>query len=323
MPFSKPVPIQKDDATIAFLHIPKTGGITFRELLYKLYQPADIAPVPDPMPQNPYNPNTVNYKEYPTMDVANQDFTPYRADGEPYKMVIGHYDFDIIKRYPHLIPITMLREPISRVISQLRYTQRTVDSWNELPLALRLGKLDKLLELDELRSYVTNSQTRQMAGTYWSGQSIPDDELLDTALHNLVECAFVGLQEHFDDSLLILAYTLGIAPITHYQSWNIAPAGSSQSQVSRETYQKLAHINNLDIELYEYAKLIYNHRMAYMIEAMQFGDPQRPFTPSADLLKAQRHSTSEIRPKRFFNASIRHMTIEYLQTSVPHEKINP
>jgi len=69
------------------------------------------------------------------------------------------------------------------------------------------------LSCEDCQVGVANRQTRLLAGLYPTGQlgkkGVEDEDLLDAALRNLEQFAYVGIMERYTDSMLLLKRTFG------------------------------------------------------------------------------------------------------------------
>jgi len=114
---------------LLFLHIGKTGGVTIRHLLAQQYSSDRIMPVPVQMKQS---------FRYPTEIIDNIYDYHQNFDGaevtERYDLVMGHLDWGIAQKLPDFEVMTVLRNPVTRLISQ--YYQylghpSNVSSWGD------------------------------------------------------------------------------------------------------------------------------------------------------------------------------------------------
>jgi len=215
------------DRLIAFCHIPKTAGVSLTYLIRRhfglrhidvghrrvyLYLPRDLRS---------------DLKLYPrARSLAGHPLRPY-VDFEEFSDRMQWY--------------TILREPVSRYLSQYAYEveklgeKQAFDVWNVRDLGGRV-----------------NRQVRYLAGG--------DD--LDAAKQILRErFRFVGLMEHFDQSLLLLRRRLELPGfrVDYRRPKNTASQrkGEIRKRIQDNfgNYRQWILENNaLDIQLYEYVK---------------------------------------------------------------------
>jgi SAM-dependent methyltransferase len=294
-------PLTETD-TLIFLHIPKTGGVTLDEILARQFAWDDIYPAPTPMRVV----TTPEEGSFPAQHVddlfqAHRNFNPINPKtGKKYRLLIGHWDFSLVDKFPDMLPVTFLRDPVKRLISHYHQVKRQNDKWNT-----RYHEFQSMSLLDwakdaEIQRNFGNVQTRYMAGCMWDDKLLFGRELINRAMENLRKCAFVGMQERFDDSLLLLSYTFGWKPIVQYNSHNITPTAFASTPVTPDEYNALSSLCNLDQELYEYGKRIYNARLAGMISQLFEATPEITGIPPID---APHHQKSLV--KRIFNADLR------------------
>jgi sulfotransferase famil protein len=253
----------KNDDTLIFLHIPKTAGSTFSSILASRFKASEI-----------YNNMAAGFldKGQPT---TRATYRAYQLAHEQlnqealqrYRLLIGHWDFGVVNRYPQLIPLTFLRHPVDQLVSNYRFLRRSREDWNQIYDIMQKMSLKDWAKDADMISRFANWQTIQMAGQKWSPvpQEMSNNQLLDEAKKNLAKCAFIGIQERFDDSLLLLAYTFGWHPVEQYKSLNAAPQRLESTEIDADTHETLLAICQLDLELYEYAKMLYNTRLSLMI----------------------------------------------------------
>lgn len=197
---------------IIFTHIPKTGGNTLASVLFKQYD---------------YN--TEMYSVY------LKDSLPENLNYEKLKCVIGHHPFGLHRSIPKDCKyITMLREPVDRVLSDYYFdlkfhNKKAADS-----------PIEKFIET------YANRQTRWIAGN--------DREDLELAKSNMKRYFIaVGLTEWFDESLFIMKRKLGWNDIS-YKKYNVNEKRSKTREVPQNVIDHIKLKNTLDLQLYRYAK---------------------------------------------------------------------
>ncbi|MEB3212971.1 MAG: sulfotransferase family 2 domain-containing protein [Leptolyngbyaceae bacterium] len=223
----------KLNETLIFLHVMKTGGTSLFRILEQ------------------------NYPSQHTFHFGNQegrtleDFDNLSLETrDRLKLIHGHLEFGF---HHHLSQpcryITMLREPINRVVSLYYFLYQNPP--RRPPEGPPCETLRDFLELGVLG--VDNNQTRRIAGEisnhYPFGECTAD--LLDIAKENLSKFLFVGITEQFDESLIVLRRKLGIDKILYF------PVRSNSRKPKLETVdpRDIEHIkafNQLDIELYQF-----------------------------------------------------------------------
>ena len=233
--------------TVIFLHITKTAGTTLARVAQQQYPS-------------------------PTFLRSDHDFDAFEArlasmaDAEKRTIdcLFGHMAFGLHRWLPRpAVYVTMLREPIDRVISHYYYAlhasdhplhQRVVDERMTLQEYVESGILDEL----------NDGQVRRLSGA--RDATIPygavPRELLDVAKCNLREhFTAVGLTESFDASLLLFSRALGWTDV-HYVTLNVTPHRPSRSRLPGQIRQLIERYNALDTELYEYARGMFREQLA-------------------------------------------------------------
>lgn len=222
---------------VVFLHIPKTGGQTLNAILARQYEFARTVTIENPLgPVAPLREGTV------------------RASPA---LVRGHIPFGIHEKLgiePQYI--TMLRQPVDRVISMYRFIER----YPKHPLHAQVHEqgmtLFDFVESGINRAEVDNGQTRQLAG---SDVKDPDRDTLERAKNNLRSFLAVGLTERFDESVVLFRRRLHWKPPL-YVSKNVA-SGGHRTGASGRTRELLEDHNHLDLELYRFAGTLFERQI--------------------------------------------------------------
>lgn len=114
-----------------------------------------------------------------------------------------------------------------------------------------------------------NIQTYHVAKAMkFSLDSLTPEETLTLAKESLDNFAFVGLVERFQDSLFLLSYILGWKPILNSRKENAAKKKKSFDEISPETLEIIKANSLLDLELYGYAKDIFETRFNEMVQKL-------------------------------------------------------
>jgi hypothetical protein len=239
---------------LIFLHIPKTAGTTLKTIIGRQYQPFEIAKC---------------YYHAPGRTLAGaldrlRSFSPEQAAG--IRIIVGHVGYGL---HEHLgwpsDYFTMLREPVERVISSYYQTRRARNDSlkNE---AQRLSLRDFVAS--GLRTALDNGQTRMLSGAAVEedllGKKVPygqcNREMLERAQSNLNKFVAVGISERFDESLMVFKRALGWTNI-YYVKANVGRNKTPRQEISKDTLKCIERYNELDLELYERARKLFDERI--------------------------------------------------------------
>ena len=214
---------------LIFLHLPKNGGTTFQTIVNRYYSKAETFRIG-------YNKeNKWNLDEFIHLPKERR---------EKIHLLQGHFMFGLHEYlYGDSDYITFLRKPVERTISFYNYVLRTPQ--NRL---YEDAKNKSLFEfVTQIRDFdIHNGQIRKLSGVHGT-----EEEMFEKALDNIEKhFSFVGLQERFDESLIILANIYGWKDI-HYKKKNVSREGISPSELDDKTIQAIKEINHGDQKLYE------------------------------------------------------------------------
>lgn len=241
------------DDVLFFLHVPKTGGISMTKILDDRFSAEEIFPVPDQ-----HQPKKM-FEELSVEELARIRF------------VRGHFWFgpgdgaihDFLSPSP--LTVTILRDPIERVMSVFRYIVNYPDHWlTKRTMPSGTSDIAEFVRNPWAQSEIKDLQTRLIVGhipgnpimnppTRPAEDRMPDDELMDIAKQRLDEFVFVGLTERFAESVALLLRRLGWKQIDEVPRLHVSPSGARQP-ISDEVNDAIAERNQLDLELYAYAR---------------------------------------------------------------------
>ncbi|KAJ6660872.1 hypothetical protein lerEdw1_017029 [Lerista edwardsae] len=181
--------------------------------------------------------------------------------------------------------ITMLRDPVSRYLSEWKHVQRGA-TWKtslhmcdgrsptpeELPMCY-LGDDWSGVTLQEFmncgHNLANNRQVRMLAdlslvGCYnltFMNESERNMILLQSAKNNLKNMAFFGLTEFQRKTQYLFERTFSLEFISPFTQYNITRA--SNVDINESVRKRIEEMNFLDMQLYEYAKDLFLQRFQY------------------------------------------------------------
>jgi hypothetical protein len=218
----------KNSIELVSLHIPKTAGTSFRNILKDVYGSDNVA----------------------RLDIRrnielNSKVLRANKIKSGIKVLHGHFaysklveSFDIAEGTP---VVTWLREPAERVISNYFYLDKILrKELNEKKKDLNiLAKMEKTL-----LEYAATEANRNRMSKFLDGIS-PD------------EFFFIGFTDHYEEDLADLARLLNWKNYNLHQH-NIT---GSKPEVDDESLQKIRELNRDDYELYEHALQLREERL--------------------------------------------------------------
>lgn len=172
------------------------------------------------------------------------------------RVVTGHLQYGVHDYIPQRCEyITLLREPIARVVSYYYYVLGHPKHWRHAELVRSGMSLDDFARSSPERG-IENDQTRMLSGR-GAGEldagSLGRKEL-DEAKRNLERFLVVGLTERFDESFILIRRALGWKfPL--YVTANVATGRKPASATALEAIHER---NQLDLELYDHARGLFS-----------------------------------------------------------------
>jgi hypothetical protein len=233
---------------IVFVHIPRTGGMTFGEILRTVYAGSEIC----------------SFYGDETHSVANEKIQRFvsldAAKKNSYAVLNGHVIFDFDKSLEGFHYVTLLRKPLDRLVSYYFYALRQRHHYLHSLLLQRRINLEQFL-LSDLSIELDNYQVRAVSGAAFPAvRERVNQDHLELAKQNLRE-RFVsfGLSESFERSMLEFARVFG---------WSLPPFGHTnraeyggKPDLSVRAREEVARRNQFDLQLYQYAQALFAARI--------------------------------------------------------------
>jgi len=227
-------------SALRFLHIPKTAGTTFINILKRQY------------------PQTGHFEFSGDIDADTDRFMALSdEEKKTVGLFVGHAPISTgIKEADGARIITFLRDPVSRVKSYCQHA-----SEGKSPNLLYLFPpdsfdLDKFLESGN--EELSNMHARMLINHRVSAESklienLSNTEARDLALDNLFnKISHYGIQEYFDESVIYFKNQLNWA-FPFYTSVN-KKNSSKLIQFKQHHVEKIVELNSIDIDIYNAAK---------------------------------------------------------------------
>ncbi len=215
------------------MHIPKTAGMTLQQLVRERYKLDDeLFLVYD---------RETNHGGF--------------VDKSSLKLIMGHFRYGYHKHSQQPAEyFTFLRNPADHILSLFNYTKDFPDKYPNLPAE----------EANDLVAFAKGRWGNNLQTRFISGMDIiegRENETLEKAKENLRGFNFIGLTEDFDTSLYMLGKQLGWKAF-YYQNSNEGMARKKTAQPDSAIMKEVLELNRFDVELYEFAKELYEKQKA-------------------------------------------------------------
>jgi hypothetical protein len=206
------------------VHIPKTAGTSFRNILKSVYGDQRVIRLDIDLT---YGKLKINEKLF-----NNKSFN------KKWQVIHGHFSPNTLNNSILISPetpyITWLRDPVERVMSNYYYLEKRLkEELNE-----EAKDLDILAKMQRtLIEYARAEKNRNRMSKFLDGKPLED-------------FLFVGLTEHFSEDLVDLSSLLGWANFKEFK-YNVTD--KRVNNVSEDVKEEIKQLNIKDVELYQKA----------------------------------------------------------------------
>lgn len=218
---------------VIFLHLPKAAGSTLNRVMAQQYPAEAIYKLGG---KNP--------------DVLRKEVAEVTRPPSAIRLLTGHHGFGVHEGLDRdFTYITVLRDPVERVLSHFHFARRLES--HPLHAEIASGKVTA----PEIARRLANLQTRYLADDAHRGTAeTADAATLANAKANLEKhFSVIGLAERFDETLILLQRRLGWR-IRPFANSNVTKGRPGKSALSPEDIADIRASNALDVELHEWAK---------------------------------------------------------------------
>jgi hypothetical protein len=219
---------------LVFSHVPKAGGTTLEYILAKNFKPAEVLHI-----------NAPDLNRCPELIGLKSNQPQFICGHHPMHGLL----YSLIPEGP-LVHLTMVRDPIDRVLSFYNYIINRPA--HPLHQDCRQLSFNEFLSR-QLTPELSDGQVRRFSGTLHNQQAI-DQQTLNEAIDTLQHCfSMVLITELFDESLLYLQAELGFRDI-YYQPHNVSVKTTSRDDLTQEDTALIQAMNPWDSRLYQWAR---------------------------------------------------------------------
>lgn len=229
---------------LVFIHVPKTAGTTFKQILLRNYG------------KNVSLDTLFPYRSISSLQYyleSNRTLEKELLETQ-FELIYGHHALPHAQ-YPQHAFITFLRDPVDRIISE--YDSVVPTPWHVNAKIIN----DENITLSDYPVRFPFTGSNLMVKTYASLEEIkPGEEkkALEMAKRN-IETRFdaIGITEHFDLSLILFKHKKILKDL-RYRDLN---KSKSVHEVRQSDLDTIENANKLDRELYQFALRLFEHNI--------------------------------------------------------------
>ncbi len=226
-------PFDPQQHTLCFSHVPKTAGTSLENILAKNFQLSEVLHI-----------NAPDLNRCPELLALKKN---------PPKLICGHHPlhgllYQLLPQRP-LFHLTLLRDPVDRVLSYFNYVKAKTDHPMHRYAATSLAEFLHHAPSPELR----NGQAKRFSGYLHSGTA-DDETLFKVAQQTLTHCfSLVLTTGMFDEGLLLLQQRLQLKDI-YASKHNVSTRFINRQQLSATDLHSIESMNQADTPLFQWAQ---------------------------------------------------------------------
>ncbi|MBZ0171537.1 MAG: sulfotransferase family protein [Phycisphaerales bacterium] len=222
---------------LLFLHLPKAAGTTLKSIIERVYGADRVAFLKAPWGE------IETFAAKPMEERAAVD------------AVAGHLTWGDREILPGAAVITMLRDPIERVMSWFYYNKSNPNAG----LHAAFNENDLLFE-DAVQAGMFGGAYNQMVDRLRDPAVAGSRGAVASARKNLASCAAFGLSERFGDSVAHFGEALRW-PATEWADLNVSEGRPRAGDLDRAVLAHLRRACAADYELYDFARRLFDRRV--------------------------------------------------------------
>jgi len=236
---------------LVFIHIPKAGGSTLKEIIFRQYPRGSAM--------------WISFQRPDMVDAFLSKRTEERAK---LNCLMGHIPYGFHTELPSpAFLFTMLREPVSRFLSEYQYMLSFDRDGAWRPPGGAMNTLEAFLEY-RIQTGAMEVQTAMISG-YFPGVGVQPPfaplpaDALEVAKANLRDhFGLAGVTDRFDETMLLLKQRMGWTHGVHYARRNTTSRKRSSRSVDPALVERIRQHTPNDAALVAYANELLDQALA-------------------------------------------------------------